>query len=41
MIADLFIVDGNGNITAGSDAYWGTIVNGTDSPTSNGAVQSI
>ena len=34
--AGIFIVDGNGNITGGSDAYWGTIVSGTYSVTSNG-----
>jgi hypothetical protein len=34
--AGVFIVDGNGNITGGTDAYWGTIVNGTYSVTSNG-----
>jgi hypothetical protein len=35
--AGIFIVDGNGNITGGTDAYWGSIVNGTYSVTSNGA----
>jgi hypothetical protein len=34
--AGIFVVDGNGNITSGTDAYWGTIVNGTYSVTSNG-----
>jgi len=35
--AGMFIVDGNGNITGGTDAYWGAIVSGTYSVTSNGA----
>ena len=34
--AGIFVVDGNGNITGGTDAYWGTIVNGTYSVSSNG-----
>jgi hypothetical protein len=34
--AGSFIVDGNGNITGGTDAYWGSIVNGTYSVASNG-----
>src|SRR5215469_16135401 len=35
--AGMFIVDGNGNITGGTDAYWGAIVSGAYSVTSNGA----
>jgi len=34
--AGIFVVDGNGNITSGTDAYWGSVVNGTYSVTTNG-----
>jgi hypothetical protein len=35
--AGVLTVDGNGNITVGTDTYWGTITNGTYSVTSNGS----
>lgn len=34
--AGVLIVDGNGNVTGGNDAYWGTITDGTYSVASNG-----